>query len=66
MLITRDTEIRRMATANLVTLAQLLDKNQLWEEIMEVIPYDLKDIEAEDLLPLHSKIKRKYRPEDTK
>lgn len=59
-------EIRHMKTAQLETLAKLLDKNHLWEQLMEVIPKNLQDIEAADLTHSNAKIIRKYSQEDMK
>lgn len=66
MLITRNMEIRHLQTAHLGRLVQLLDKNRWWEQLMEVIPRDLNDINAVDLLRLNAKIIRKYTQEEVK
>lgn len=66
MLITRNMEIRHMNTAQLLRLAQLLDKNRYWEKLMEVIPKDLQDIDAADLTRMNAKIIRKYCQQEVK
>lgn len=66
MLITRNMEIRHLQTAHLGRLVQLLDRNRWWEQLMEVIPRDLNDIDAVDLLRLNAKIIRKYTQDEVK
>lgn len=60
MPVTQNMEIRQIRTAQLVALAELLDRNSLWKQLMEVIPKDLQDIDAVDLTRLNAKIIRKY------
>lgn len=66
MLISRNMEIRHMNTAHLLGLAQLLDKNGYWKKLMEVIPKDLQEIDADDLTRLNAKIIRKYCQQEVK
>lgn len=65
MLITREMEIRHLQAANLNKLAYLLDKNRWWEILMEIIPKNLQDINAVDLIQ-STKIIRKYSQEEMK
>lgn len=65
MLITREMEIRHLQAANLNKLAYLLDKNRWWEILMEIIPKNLQDINAADLIQ-STKIIRKYSQEEMK